>query len=114
MMHAMLDERGVPYFHFLQPNQYFTTRTFDEAERRIALNVASPFKKGAEQGYPALISASGALTAGERFFNAVGIFDRETSPVYIDDCCHYTLVGNHRLADFVAASILGTAGPWQR
>ena len=114
MMHAMLDERGVPYFHFLQPNQYFTTRTFDEAERRIALNVASPFKKGAEQGYPALISASGSLTAGERFFNAVGIFDRETSPVYIDDCCHYTLVGNRRLADFVAASILGAAGPWQR
>ena len=114
MMDATLNERGVPYFHFLQPNQYFTTRTFDEAERRIALNTASPFKKGAELGYPALIAASGALTAGERFFNAVGIFDRETSPVYIDDCCHYTLAGNHRLADFVAASILGAAGPWQR
>ena len=50
----------------------------------------------------------------ERFFNAVGIFDRETSPVYIDDCCHYTLAGNQRLADFVSASILGAAGPWQR
>jgi hypothetical protein len=114
MMHAMLVERGVPYFHFLQPNQYFTTRPFDETERRTALNAASPFRKGAEQGYPALISASGALTAGEHFFNAMGIFDRETSPVYIDDCCHYTLVGNHRLADFVAASILGAAGPWER
>ena len=114
MMHAMLDERGVPYFHFLQPNQYFTTRTFDEAERRIAFNAASPFRKGAEQGYPALVSASGSLTAGERFFNAVGIFDRERSPVYIDDCCHYTLTGNRRLADFVAASILGAPGPWRR
>lgn len=114
MMHAMLNDRGVPYFHFLQPNQYFTTRAFDEAERRIAFNAASPFKNGAEQGYPALISASGPLTAGEWFFNAVGIFDRERSAMYIDDCCHYTLAGNHRLADFVAASILGAPGPWRR
>ena len=114
MMNAMLNERRVPYFHFLQPNQYFTTRTFHEAERRIAFNAASPFKRGAERGYPALISASLGLADKERFFNAVGIFDRETSPVYIDDCCHYTLVGNRRLADFVASSILGAAGPWQR
>ena len=114
MMNAMLNERGVPYFHFLQPNQYFTTRTFDEAERGIAFNAGSPFKRGAEQGYPALISAARGLADRERFFNAVGIFDRETSPVYIDDCCHYTLVGNRRLADFIASSILDAAGPWQR
>jgi len=114
MMHAMLAERGVPYFHFLQPNQYATIRKFDDAERRIALNAESIFKRGAEQGYPALISASRDLETRERFFSAVGIFDREPSPVYIDDCCHYTLAGNHLLADFVAASILGASGPWQR
>ena len=114
MMNAMLGERGVPYFHVLQPNQYFTTRPFDEAERRTALNPGSPFKAGAEQGYPALITASRALTPKERFFNGVGIFDKEASPVYLDDCCHYTLVGNRLLADFVSTSILRAAGPWQR
>jgi len=90
MMHTMLAERGVSYFHFLQPNQYFTTRTFSDTERQVAFNPGSPFKAGAEQGYPALIAASRELAARERFFNAVGIFDQETSPVYIDDCCHYT------------------------
>ena len=114
MMNTMLGDRGVPYFHFLQPNQYFTTRRFDEAERRTALNAGSPFKGGAEQGYPALIAASRELATKERFFNAVGIFDQEPSPMYLDDCCHYTLAGNRRLADFVSSSILGSAGPWQR
>ena len=114
MMHTMLRDRGVPYIHVLQPNQYFTTRRFGEAERRIALNAGSPFKGGAEQGYPALIEASRALEGKEPFFNAVGIFDQEASPAYIDDCCHYTLAGNRRLADFVSTSILRAPGPWQR
>jgi hypothetical protein len=106
MMNTMLAERGVPYFHFLQPNQYFTTRRFAEPERTTALNAGSPFKEGAEKGYPALVAASSTLAAKERFFNAVEILDAEPSPVYMDDCCHYTLAGNHRLADFVSASIL--------
>lgn len=114
LMNTMLRARGVPYVHILQPNQYFTTRRFDEAERRIAFNAGSPFKNGAEQGYPALLEASRALAAGEPFFNGVGIFDQEPAQVYVDDCCHYTLVGNQQLADFVSASILRAAGPWQR
>ncbi|NOT25635.1 MAG: hypothetical protein HOP16_05975 [Acidobacteria bacterium] len=114
MMQAMLRDRGVPYFHFLQPNQYFTTRRFGDAEARTALNPGSPFKSGAEQGYPALNAASRALVGKEPFFNGVGIFDEEPSPVYLDDCCHYTLRGNRLLADFVSASILGAEGPWRR
>ncbi len=114
MMHAMLRERGIPYFHILQPNQYFTQRRFDDAERATALNPGSPFKPGAEQGYPALIAASRMITGKVPFFNGVGIFDKEAAPVYLDDCCHYTLRGNMLLADFVAASILGSDGPWRR
>jgi hypothetical protein len=106
MMQTMLAARAVPYFHFLQPNQYFTTRAFTDAERRTAFNAGSPFRDGAERGYPLLIAASGALAAQERFFSAVGIFDTVSAPVYIDDCCHYTLAGNHALADFIAASVL--------
>jgi hypothetical protein len=44
----------------------------------------------------------------------VGIFDQAPSPKYLDDCCHYTLAGNRRLADFVSTSILRAPGPWQR
>jgi hypothetical protein len=114
MMHATLRDRGVPYFHFLQPNQYFTTRRFDAAESKTALNPGSPFKPGAEQGYPALIAVARTLVGKEPFFNGVGIFDTEPSPVYLDDCCHYTLRGNTLLADFVSTSILGSDGPWKR
>jgi hypothetical protein len=114
MMHRMLRDRAVPYFHFLQPNQYFTTRTFDDTERKTALNPGSPFKPGAERGYPALIDAGRRLAGEELFFNGVEIFDREPSAVYLDDCCHYTSRGNRLLADFVAQSILGSKGPWRR
>ena len=41
-------------------------------------------------------------------YDGVHIFDGEPAPVYIDDCCHYTLAGNRRLADFVAAAILAS------
>jgi hypothetical protein len=113
MMHTMLAARSVPYFHFLQPNQYFSTRPFTDGERRTAFNQGSPFKAGAERGYPLLVGASDALAAKERFFNAVRIFDSVSAPVYMDDCCHYTLAGNHALADFIATSVLRADGVWK-
>ena len=39
------------------------------------------------------------------FLDATGIFDREPSAVYIDDCCHYTLRGNQLLADAIARQV---------
>jgi len=103
-MNQLLAPRNVPYVHVLQPNQYYSTRVFPDDEKRIAFNDASPFKAGAQRGYPQLEKQlePGAL-------NAVRIFDRERSPVYIDDCCHYTLVGYEHLADF-AASAAATVG----
>ena len=71
----------------------------------MAINAKSPFKEPVEKGYPALVRATGELQKKVRFLNGVGIFDGEQSPVYMDDCCHYTLAGNQRLADFIAASI---------
>ena len=38
------------------------------------------------------------------------LFDRESSKVYIDDCCHYTLRGYELLADFVADAV---AAGWE-
>jgi len=32
--------------------------------------------------------------------------------VYIDNCCHYTLVGYRILADFIAESVLHSDGSW--
>jgi hypothetical protein len=99
--------------HVLQPNQYFTKRPFSAEEAKVARSEASPFRKSAEKGYPVLVAQakSGALKT-VNFFNAVDVFDREPSAMYIDDCCHYTLRGNQLLADAIARQILGGRGPW--
>jgi hypothetical protein len=112
LMHTILAARNVPYFHILQPNQYFTTRAFSAEEAKVARSDASPFRKSAETGYPVLVAESEALKSRVNFLNATGIFDRESSAVYIDDCCHYTLRGNQLLADAIARQILSAKGPW--
>jgi hypothetical protein len=113
LMHTMLAARGVPYFHVLQPNQYFTHRSFSAEEAKVARSDASLFKSGAEKGYPLLVKESESLKSRVNFLNATGIFDRESSAVYMDDCCHYTLRGNQLLADAIARLILTSKGPWQ-
>jgi hypothetical protein len=113
MMNDLLTSRGVPYVHVLQPNQYFTTRRFSADQSRVALSEDSPYREAAARGYPALIAASAALAAKERFVNATGVFDREPAPVYMDNCCHYTRTGNFILADFIAKAILASPGPWR-
>ena len=105
LMQQMLASRGARYVHVLQPNQYFTTRPFAAGEADVARLDASPFKPGAERGYPALerAVASGELTkAGVRFVDGVHLFDAERAPVYIDNCCHYTRRGYELLADAIA------------
>jgi hypothetical protein len=108
LMQEMLAGRGARYVHVLQPNQYFTTRPFAPGEAAVALAADSPFKPGAEQGYPALerVAASGALTtAGVTFVDGVRLFDAERMPVYIDNCCHYTRRGYEILADAIGAAL---------
>ena len=104
LMRDLLDARGIRYVHVLQPNQYYSTRAFSEQERKVAFNDASPFKEGAQRGYVYLEKAlePGAL-------NAVHLFDAERAPVYIDDCCHYTVTGNELLADVVARAVLSAS-----
>ena len=77
-MQDLLAARGVPYFHVLQPNQYASGRIFPEAERAIAFIDASPFKPGAVQGYPHLLSDASLTTLRERhvrFVDATKSFD---------------------------------------
>jgi hypothetical protein len=105
LMQQLLSSRGARYVHVLQPNQYFTTRPFAPGEAEVALVAGSPFKPGAEQGYPALerAVASGAFgEAGMTFVNGIHLFDAERTPVYIDNCCHYTRRGYEILADAIA------------
>jgi hypothetical protein len=109
LMHDALAARGARYVHVLQPNQYVTSRRFTDAEARVALNPASPFREAAA-GYPVLLrtAAAGALASRRvRFIDGTRLFDREPAAVYSDDCCHYTIRGNEVLADAIAAAIVG-------
>jgi hypothetical protein len=112
LMNTMLSARGVPYFHVLQPNQYFTTRSFSAEEAKVARSDASPFKKGAEKGYPLLVKESEVLKSRVNFLNATDIFDHEPAAVYLDDCCHYTRRGNQILADAIVRQILNSKRVW--
>ena len=105
LMQQLLSSRGARYVHVLQPNQYFTTRPFAPGEAEVALADGSPFKPGAEQGYPALeraVAAGAPGAAGMTFVNGIHLFDAERTPVYIDNCCHYTRRGYEILADTIA------------
>jgi hypothetical protein len=108
LMHDMLAARQVPYLHVLQPNQYFTTRSFSTEEARIALNPNQPFKRVVELGYPVLTRTGMLLAAKERFLDATTAFDREPGAMYEDDCCHYSDRGNEVLAALIARRILET------
>jgi hypothetical protein len=114
LMRDLLAARGTPYVHVLQPNQYSTSRAFTPQEARVALNAASPFKAGVEQGYPVLLAeaASRGMTSTTGFLDATRIFDRESAPMYVDNCCHYTSRGYRLLADAIAGTVISLDAPW--
>jgi hypothetical protein len=105
LMRDMLAARSASYVHVLQPNQYYSRHKFNDAEARLALNPATPFKPAVERGYPALRRAGQALGARETFIDATALFDTEMQPVFEDDCCHYTTRGYERLAELLAAKL---------
>ena len=114
LMRDMLAERNALYFHFLQPNQYFSheaiqrSRGSGRPERGVAVQEERRNRVWSDR--------RGRRCAREqnvRFFDATRVFDREPAHVYMDDCCHYTQAGNYVLADFIAASILSSPGPWR-
>lgn len=109
MMHTLLASRGIPYYHFLQPNQYYSNKPFTPKELATALTDDHPYRGGVEQGYPWLLDQTERLQqAGVNFSSALTVFDDVTSTLYIDDCCHFNLLGNEILADFMADMILAS------
>lgn len=107
MMHAQLASRNIPYYHFLQPNQYDSNKRFSPKELSTALTDDHPYRGGVEQGYPWLLDQTERLRQADvNFYSALAIFDDVASTLYIDDCCHFNVLGNEILADFIADAIL--------
>ncbi len=107
MMSQISDSQAIPYFHFLQPNQYYSGKEFSQEEAKIAINPNQVYRTGAEKGYPFLVEQADTLTQnGVNFHNGLDIYNNETAAVYGDDCCHYNELGNQILAEFIAGTIL--------
>ena len=83
-MHKVLSASNVPYFHVLQPNQYYQTkRVFGEAEKRIAFNKETPYAKAVELGYPAILGKFPNLQKNNiNILNGVKVFDKTKDAVY--------------------------------
>lgn len=107
-MNGMLAQRHIPYFQFLQPNQYYSTgRKFSEAERIIAVTQRGEgFDEAVKKGYPILLSRIADLkNSNVAVFSAVNLFDNIQDAVYVDDCCHYNDRGNEVLSHYVFSEI---------
>jgi hypothetical protein len=107
-MNKVLSASKVPYFHVLQPNQYYQTkRVFGAAEKQIAFNQDTPYAKAVELGYPALFKKFPNLRKNNiDILNGVSIFDKTKEAVYVDSCCHYNQAGEVIFSDYVGSSIL--------
>ncbi len=112
-MHRLCTAGAIPYFHFLQPNQYVPgSKPMTRGERLVAYNDDSPYRWAIETGYPLLIAAGAELRrAGVPFHDLSPIFENVEEPLYIDNCCHVSEDGNRLLADAVADAVRDGLAP---
>lgn len=110
MMNSMMAgglSAGGRYFHFLQPNQYYSGKIFTGKEQRDALGDGSVYADLVKKGYPVFEKVVNVLRRnGVKAFSAVGVFDKVRETVFIDQCCHFNRLGNEILADFMVDCIL--------
>ena len=64
-----------------------------------------PMRIGAERGYP-LFERNARAIEDRGIVSALAIFDDQSEPMYVDNCCHYSKAGETILADFVAKAVV--------
>ncbi len=76
LMHELCSVEGIPYFHFLQPNQYVSgSKRLTREERRVAVRREGLHAATVERGYRFLIAEGEALRrSGVRFHDLTRIF----------------------------------------
>jgi hypothetical protein len=99
---------GIRYYHFLQPNQYVPgSKPMSPAEKRLALDLHSPYAFYVVKGYPLLLAQGTRLVSlGVRFTDLTKLFATVKQPLYIDSCCHVNNAGYEMMASAMAAEIL--------
>jgi hypothetical protein len=100
---------NVPYFHFLQPNQYNPSikKKFSQQELTNAINEKQPYRRGVVLGYRKLEEFGIQLRIEKvNFFSLGSIYDSIDTTVFKDDCCHLNPTGNSILVDAIGKKIV--------
>lgn len=100
--------QGIQYFHFLQPNQYFTgSKLLTDEERAIAWDPDVAATQRVARAYPMLIERAALLAEqGVDFTDLTMLFHDEARSVYSDQCCHYNQLGADTVARAIADTII--------
>lgn len=105
-MAYLCEANGIPYFHFLQPNQYVPdSKVLTEKERKIAVQDGL-YKNIVPEGYPLLIQEGRRLSEqGVNFNDMTQVFKDASGSIYVDNCCHVNDDGNAIMAIHIAQTI---------
>ncbi len=107
VMSSVMEAGGGRYYHFLQPNQYYSKKPFTPQETKLAITPEHPYNMLVKKGFPVFETGIGVLKKQNiAAFSGVEIFDNVKESIYIDACCHFNELGNNIFADFIAVSIL--------
>jgi hypothetical protein len=111
-MHQLCTGRGIPYLHFLQPNQYHEgSKTLSPLEREKYYAPDEDHAQAVKRAYPQLIAAGKDLTAaGVHFHDLTDLFQNEPDTIYSDYFCHYNETGTNLLSKRVAEELLKSLG----
>jgi hypothetical protein len=97
------------YFHFLQPNQYYTgSKILSEAEKIHAYtNEPYKYKEAVLAGYPLLVKEGENLKKENiNFYDLTMIFKNDNRTLYIDKCCHLNKLGYNCVSKEIARAII--------
>jgi hypothetical protein len=100
----------IPYFHFLQPNQYdpdADSKIYSDEEKEKFINKEQVYRVGVKYGYPLLKEKGRELVSnGVKFQDLTKIFGKNRETIYSDDCCHYNQIGNEILARAIGKRVV--------
>jgi len=90
--------KGIPYLHFIQPNQYLAnSKILTEIEKTEFLNY-EPYKGPIERHYKDL--NINKLDSISKYDHRLLFLD-DSRTVYSDSCCHFNLTGMEKITDSI-------------
>jgi hypothetical protein len=101
----------MPFFHFVQPNQYVEgSKPLTDQEMRIAVTEWDASRgRRARAYYPHMRQMSADLRArGVPSHDLTMLFEHEPETLYIDPCCHVNLTGRQLIAAAIADTIVAS------